>query len=266
MPNHYRVSVTTIEKFRRFIAAESSRDTEKALIDTLTGAFIGNHYTYTGQAFHAVVENPANARPARWQGQRFGVVLLTNGDGSTLSVGLPEQVCMAAAAYHRAHPRMFHEIPVGKMYQLQKANLYLGGRMDGIEGFSVRDVKLKFKPMHGPDEYADSIQWRCYLDMLTGKEFYYDVFELQNFEGWPAPQTLLWKTDNPEPVHFLPDVRVKEAESVHCVAYMNLANDVQQCLNDFLEWVDFRNLYHLLKPCDERGFKIPLALPAEQRS
>ena len=50
------VRVTQLEKFRRFITDHSEYDTEQSVIDTLTGEFKGNEYTYIGTAFHKIVE------------------------------------------------------------------------------------------------------------------------------------------------------------------------------------------------------------------
>ena len=57
----YTVRVTQLEKFRRYMDSVSPFDTEQSVIDTLSGEFKGNEYTWIGTAFHKIVEEGEKA-------------------------------------------------------------------------------------------------------------------------------------------------------------------------------------------------------------
>lgn len=69
----------------------------------------------------------------------------------------------------------------------------LSGRLDGIDGDVVVDVKATAKPFN-LDKYHDSWQWRVYLLASGYRRFRYDVFRLLESrrtpgEFWVADQT-----------------------------------------------------------------------------
>lgn len=70
----YRISVTSLEKFRRYLEGVSSYDTEEALLETLSGEFKGNAYTRIGTAFHNVVELGEEAFAGNTHADCFPVV------------------------------------------------------------------------------------------------------------------------------------------------------------------------------------------------
>ena len=52
----YKLSVTTIEKFRRYVVGASEYDTEQALLEAIKGVFTGNDKTRTGSCYHKIIE------------------------------------------------------------------------------------------------------------------------------------------------------------------------------------------------------------------
>jgi hypothetical protein len=52
----FRISVTTLEKFRRYMAGVSAFDTEESLIESIKGIFKGNDKTRFGNAYHELIE------------------------------------------------------------------------------------------------------------------------------------------------------------------------------------------------------------------
>lgn len=220
-----RVSVTTLEKFRRYIKNASPYDTEEALVESLEGKFEGNDKTKTGSAFHSIIENPSlcefDARNDRFLIDDFAFT---------------QQQFGVAVAYRNRHPFLVHEVDVYKVYNVPTHGwITVTGRVDGIEGREVRDAKTKFR---SPDfqEYIDSCQWKFYLDMLKLDVFYFDVFEVKGFKELPA-----------EKPYFIPDARFIYHEPLRCARFLNLQDHCQSVLQQFMDYIDNRNFYHLLK-------------------
>lgn len=215
----YRISVTTLEKFRRFTVEASPYDTEAALIETIKGIFLGNDKTRTGEAFHGLIEGEYSSE--------------ANGFLSKGILFTPTQA-RPAFEFKKLHPSMIHEINVRKVYLIPGHEIMITGRMDGLEGIQIRDTKTKFRSID-MQEYADSYQWRFYLDMVELDVFYYDVFEVKGFEALPLR----------------PDVQFCDPETLCLYRYDSMQEDCLTLLNDFMKYIHDRNFYHLLKQVNE---------------
>ena len=271
MPNkpYYRVAVTHLEKFRRFLAGTSSFDTEQDVIDALAGVFIGTDKTHIGNAFHEILEAPEKYGKIEWGEEEYVMVpipTVRDAVGKAVSlIGLPLESLRPVYQYIRAHSRMFHEIPVGKMYHTRAGvGLYVSGRCDGMEGAKVRDTKFKFRAVSDDEDYTDSAQWRLYLDMTQARSFAYDIFQVVGYESWPAAVNI---SPNPDKslreAILLPGLSLNPYPTIECHSYEAMSSDIDTLLYDFVDWVKFRGLFHLLKPCDERGFYLrPGSVPA----
>lgn len=221
----YRISVTTLEKFRRFMVGASSFDTEEALIDTIMGRFTGNDKTRFGSAFGAIIEKGDSLKHTYCGIEGY----LSDG------IFFPEEQVYMALDYRERHPHAIYEVPVFKTYNIGEEQVQVSGRTDVMEGIRVRDAKCKFRSVDW-QEYVDSYQWRYYLDMTGQKEFFYDVFEVFNFDTIPggSPATL-------------PQVVIEPHEPLSCVAYEGMHEDCQSLLYRFFEYVEARGLFQYIK-------------------
>ena len=216
----YRISVTTLEKFRRFMAEVSSYDTEQSLIDSITGGFIGNEKTDIGEGYHSLIEGDFSSEREHFKAGKF---LFT-----------PEQA-RAAFQYKREHKSMIHEVTVSKVYVIPGYEINVRGRIDGVEGMQLRDIKTKFSSIDF-QEYYNSYQWRFYLDMLGLDAFWYDIFEVTGFDHLTGSAP-----------YKLPDVSFLAPEPFVCYSYPSMHQDCRALLNDFMGWIRERNFFHLLK-------------------
>ena len=204
----------------------SDWDTEEALIETLKGLFFGNDKTKTGSAYHKIIEGDFNLI------KESGIVYA---DDIAFSI----EQALPALNFRAEHMGMVHEITVSKEYEVGDGVIQVSGRIDGLEGIEVRDTKTKYKAIDF-QEYLESCQWKFYLDMLQLDTFHYDVFEVKDF------QALTGKTP-----YFLPDVKFMPVESLTCYSYSRLQTDCHILLNQFMQYIDNRNFYHLLKQANE---------------
>jgi hypothetical protein len=93
------------------------------------------------------------------------------------------------------------ELSVEKKYATPHGIVLLRGRLDGDDGHTVHDHKLTFSGLD-VERYAESLQWKAYLDMTGRRRFQYNVFigklskderevtvsECHSFEFWPYPE------------------------------------------------------------------------------
>lgn len=211
----YRVSVSILEKFRRMVDNVSDFDTEAALIESITGKFVGNDKTRLGQAFHKIIELPHEL----------------NGSLTVEGITFTPEQAQPAIDYRNAHPQMIHEVPTKKIYQTRHLELLVTGRADGIEGVQIRDAKTKFS-YPGWGEYYSSCQWKFYLDMFDAQSFWYDVFEIRGYQG----------TDSSGRFEGL----IIPHDPFPCLRYDKLPDDVQNIAEDFAHFMTIRNYTHLL--------------------
>lgn len=235
----YKVRVTTLEKFRRYMKeVVPTYDTEEELIKALKGEFEGNDKTRFGSAFHAIVEHPELL-------DDLGSPTIVQVDG--LKVCVPYNVAKVAHDHARNHPQMICEVPITKVYQTEKYTVQVYGKTDGIEGVAMRDCKTKYRGVSAT-EYMDSYQWRYYLDMMGLDVFYYDVFEIRYFDGLKQDEYGVY-----HPVittgrdKQLRPLGIIQHEPITCTSYMNMHRDCVNLIDEFMQYIETRNFFHLLK-------------------
>ncbi|MFT3679817.1 MAG: hypothetical protein QM791_06140 [Ferruginibacter sp.] len=220
-----RVSITTLEKFSRYMNEVSSFDTEESLIESIKGLFLGNDKTKFGSAYHKLLEGDVKVT---------GKGLQVTADNEIFVFALP--VAKPALDYKKAFPLMVQEMNLRHIYNTNHFPIQISGRLDGINGAHVRDAKCKFRT---PDwrEYMESCQWKFYLDILGLQNFYYDVFEIKGFTELPKGKPYIIK-----------DVTVIPHEPLECISYPFMHEELVQLIDSFLEYVQMKGLLQYLKP------------------
>lgn len=150
-----RVSVTNLETFRLFRAEEWMTS------DHLMRSLIGREkldplLAAIGTAFHAALSSAELGEHTRLRHGRWVFDLSrVEGDIALLPV---------------------RELRLSKTYLVDGEAVNVRGRTDGADGVAVEDHKLRFGGFDA-ERYAESYQWRFYLDMIGGQVFRYNVFE-----------------------------------------------------------------------------------------
>lgn len=225
-----RISVTTLEKFRRYMQEVSSFDTEQSLVESLKGLFKGNDKTEFGSAYHKLIEG-------KYQIHQGGIVLVEDKDKS---FAFNAEQASPALEYRKNHPVMVHEMDARKVYETVFGPIQVTSRVDGVDGSIVRDIKTRFKPLYKESEYSDSVQWQFYLDIMEADSFCYDVFEIKGFDSLPKQKP-----------YIMPDVQIIALPEIKCERFTGMEDNIQMWLNCFMEYIDNRNFFHLLKPAIE---------------
>lgn len=217
----YRISVSTIEKFRRYMVGASDYDTYKSVIESILGKRSQNDKTSIGTSFYSIIETykqiqtPPHKR--MYDGIRFS-----------------KKLCAPAIEYKKQHPNLIHEISLSKLYQTEYFDLKIYARIDSIEGSIIRDTKLRFSPFDFMADYYPSYQWRFYLDMFGLSTFYYDIFELIDYKRIDREGNVIASDIVAHDPHL-------------CHAYTDMKSDIDILVNDFAKFIDTNHLTLLLK-------------------
>ena len=215
------------------MAGVSPRDTEAELLESIKGIFMGNDLTRVGSGYHSIIEQAAEVADSG---------LITNTDG--IQIFFTDEQARPAIELKQRHPFMIHEVSATKIYDTRYGQVQIKGKVDGVDGRLIQDTKCKFRP---PNlyEYYDSYQWRYYLDMLGLQEFRYDLFEFVGFKALTGNQP-----------HLLQGVSVRDAVSLPVGWYPNMAGDCLVLLNDFLDYIELRQLWPFLKQVTDPTIQI----------
>ena len=222
-----RISITTLESYRKMLSDKDEWTTQESFIRDLKTPFQGNEYTRIGSAFHAIVE----------QGESIIEELPEMGKFRVTVEGWPvtfneEQVAMALK-YRSKLPYALHEEWIGREFETPSMNIWVHGRVDVLHGLFVRDIKTKYSAVKY-DDYAESAQWKFYLDLTGLDTFYFDLFE---FPGY--------KIDKHG--YDVSSLGIRPYGAIECIRYDGMAQDNKQLVCDFTDFIVKHNLTSYLK-------------------
>lgn len=134
--------------------------TTAELIQRLKHESPPNEKMLAGTAFHAILENPP---------------------GDTLDEVEMNGIKFRFDCDATIHLPQVREIRANKNYQVDGRTITLSGGTDGIDGNTVYDHKLTFRP--APENYFDSFQWRAYLSIYGADKFVYYLYHGKEDDG-----------------------------------------------------------------------------------
>ena len=203
------IRVTTLESFRRFRDnVTETYDTEEKLIEHIKGEFKGNSKTEIGSAFHYLIET--NGEYLQSSGVNFSE--------NQILIALNHQVLISP---------FVPEIRKNKIFYTGKYKVEISGCTDVLQGNTLRDTKCKFSAPTYMD-YYNSFQWRIYLSIFGLDRFLYDIFEFVGYKD--------------EMVKDVSSLVLKQHEPFECVRYEKMESEIITLINDFMDWIYFRNL------------------------
>lgn len=221
-----RIAITTLETYRKFLAGDEWTD-QDAMIAAITTPFQGNAYTRIGSAFHAIVEQGESVIEELPEMGKFRVTV----DGWPVIFN-DEQIGMALR-YRAKLPYAFHEEWIGREYDTPSMPIWVHGRVDVLHGIFVRDIKTKYSKV-AYDDYANSAQWKFYLDFTGLDTFYFDLFE---FPGY--------KIDKHG--YDVSSLGIKPYGAIECIRYKGMEEENRQLVCDFTDFIVKHNLTSFLK-------------------
>lgn len=207
------IRVTTLESFRRFRDnVTETYDTEEKLIEHIKGEFKGNCKTEIGSAFHFIIEEKNAFRNDIFD--KYGVYF----NYDQIAVGVRHALSIEP---------FVPEIRKNKVFDTGKYKVEISGCTDVLQGNTLRDTKCKFSAPTYMD-YYNSFQWRIYLSIFGLDRFLYDIFEFVGYKD--------------EMVKDVSSLVLKQHEPFECVRYEKMESEIITLINDFMDWIYFRNL------------------------
>lgn len=215
----YSVRVTALECFRLWLWGQTELNegwnTEYGVIDTLTEIKRVNIKADYGTAGHLIIEHPnLNKTDTGYKVDNF-----------TFSHTQASPILK----YVAEHPYMTREVPIAKLYRTKHFDLIVTGTVDALIGNQVRDNKFKFSSFEVTD-YIDSYQWRLYLDILRLNVFYFDFFRVNGFSTISDCENAV----------------IGNCESMMVIRYEEMESDIQSLLEEFADWIVFKELQQYL--------------------
>lgn len=221
-----RISVTTLESYRKLLAGDEWTTQESLIADLIT-PFQGNEYTRIGSAFHAIVEQGESVVEELPEMGKFRVTV----EGWPVTFN-EEQVAMALR-YRAKLPHAFHEEWVGRVFDTPSMPIWVHGRVDVLHGIFVRDIKTKYSTIKY-DDYANSAQWKFYLDLTGLDTFYFDLFEFPNYK-------------KERHGYDVSSLGIRPYGAIECIRYDGMEEENKQLVCDFTDFVTRHNLIQYLK-------------------
>lgn len=202
----FKISVTTIDQFAKYLLKEEMTDEE--LITRLTTEFTQTKYTELGTGFHDVLQNPLKRH-------KF---FNNNGNIEAYYEAL-NGIQFSEKLIHDCQKKIkwdvpAFEVPISKIYSTNYGDVKVVGRADQLYLNSVQEIKSCWT-QYKYDNYKDSIQWKFYIDMFEVKSCRYIVFQMN--DGMEI------SLGNIHEFEFFP--------------YPNLEQDLHNILNSFLDFL-----------------------------
>jgi hypothetical protein len=150
-----RISATTLESFRLFMAPSNDWMTEEELLATIRGEFVPNHKVKLGLAFGKVLETPERYRGRA--GYQCGDFFFSND--------------VMAPALAEIDRRGIFEVKSQRLY----GDCMVVCKADHLLGSHLSEFKTTLSNFNA-DKYAESCQWRFMADILQPALITYRVF------------------------------------------------------------------------------------------
>ena len=226
-----RISVTMLEKFRRYMADAAPWDTEQSLIEMIKTDFTGNEFTVVGTALHNIIEDPHGKKCSYYIGSDTEYILTNN-------VGIPIEAATVCKNFHEQYPYMVHEVPIKEIYETTYGPILISARMDGVNGKRVHDFKSRYSQLIGIEQYTESCQNKFYLDMLSCEEAEYNVFELIGYDKHRGFNI----KDLKNSIKLLDGISICQHDPIVCSAYDNMHKDLLMLIESFIKYVKHKSL------------------------
>lgn len=205
-----RISTTTLESFRLYM--EMDWMTEEKLLDSIKGVFVPTPQMMAGSAYHKILEAPDAFRQT---------------DGAYVCEGRrfpSSSVLPALELIDLAGPC---ELKETKVYRIGGRDVTVVAQVDQLLRSWIIERKTKWSPFDYAG-YADSFQWRFYLDIFDGASgVCYQVFCMD---------------EDKDGSYTLGDIH-----TMRFYPYVGMRTDLTELLEQFLAYVDRRQLAGYLR-------------------
>ncbi|MFP4527698.1 MAG: hypothetical protein ACLFQX_04045 [Candidatus Kapaibacterium sp.] len=212
-----RISVTTLESFRRFLQEEWL--SEQKLISQIKREEPPSIHMAIGTAFHDILEHPHER--VKYDDKKDIHYFESGG------IVFPFETI--TKAYDQISYRYPFEVKTTKDYIVDGEAVRVVAMADQLIG----NIACEHKTTYGNFDcarYAESYQWRYYCDLFSSDIVIYKVFEFPRLN-----QSKM-------------DLRLKDMHIFSMWRYPGMETDLKLLLGHFVGWVKFRKLEAYLTP------------------
>jgi|HubBroStandDraft_2_1064218.scaffolds.fasta_scaffold35064_4 hypothetical protein len=221
-----RISVTTLEQFRRVCTTSFAREEELARNIGHPEEAERSWQMVAGSAWDKLLTNPL-ARASTFALNREGDTITL--DGCQFSKA---DVEAGLSAMNPVLGRVTAtQLKLKKTFDTFLGHATVVGKLDAVWGGEVIDVKARFSPSD-PTDYEEDLQWRFYLDLFAGTSFRYVCCEMKGVHTMEQS----WDGIG---VAYSPTVHVITLEHIHqymFYPYNGMREDCFDWLERFLGW------------------------------
>jgi hypothetical protein len=204
-----RVSTTTLESFRLYMTRDFMSEAE--LLSSIRGEFKPNRVMQLGSAFHSILETP-------------DVCVRPSGDYVADGIVFPgDVVAPCLPLFDRSGA---FEVKATKDFHINGQTWTVVSKADQLVRLDVVENKTKWA-VFDLNRYAESYQWRFYVDVYGAQRVRYNVFCLSEYADG--------------------EIGLRSIEQFNLYPYPRLAADCRSLLSEFVEYATKRNLYGFLK-------------------
>ena len=183
--------------------------------------FQKNHVMELGTAFHEILEKPHECYE-RYVNQT-GELGFISSDGIVFPFDVIKE-CTQAIDY-----RFPFEVKLTKTYEILGEPVTVVAKVDQLKGLYVMEHKSTWSGFDF-NKYADSVQWKYYLELFEAERVYYKVFVMYEGAG---------------------GIQLKDVQQFHFGRYPDLLNDNKNLLHEIVDFVKTYELEPYLKDKEE---------------
>lgn len=224
------VSVSRVDEFKR--VAQTDWASEELFIKSIRERGPLGWQAQWGTALHACIQDPG-----RWRQADGSYLYVPHGhDGVEHAITWPATVVDPCVA---AWPKgCIFEKRAEKDYVIDGQRVTVSGRTDSVHGLVIVEGKTKFGHVD-PTEFADSLQWRFYLDMMPWAACVeYRLHEIGGLYSDKESGELRIAKGGP---------KLEEIHVFRMWQQPGLSEPLHRWLGDFVAWAKNRGLTDLLK-------------------
>jgi hypothetical protein len=226
------VNIKTVEKFRRYLLDIPGND-EQSLLDTVRRTFTADGTTEFRMAVTDILlrrqvffDIPPGAKEKNIPYWVYRPLL-------GVKVGILSTQAKVLFAYRKAHPGTTNNVNLSKVYPTRHGLIKVYGTIPAISGMELYDPR----PALGNTDIVhlmDDLKWSFLLDATGGSVYHYDIFRVSEFhKTLPLPDGRM----------LFGDVVIEDPVRYSMMRYLDMAAPIIEYLNEFLDWVDAREMW-----------------------
>lgn len=164
-----KISPSRLNSFARYLDESLEYETLERLLENLTKPFQESPKMRFGKACHMLLEDPEKAFKTK-EGYNIYDEVISFKEAEPLM------------EFRSLHPDGIYEHRFKKVYEIRGYHVTMSQIVDFLEFDTVYDFKI-VEAAPKTEQYMNSFQWKCYLDVTELPTFVYQVWQRRGFKN-----------------------------------------------------------------------------------